>query len=164
MKRTLLAVFSLLAAATLGQAAPKAAATPAAPGAAPAPAPAPVPAAADKKADAAPTGKPFPYVGKVTKVDAAAKTFSLNGKSGDRVFVIDDSTKITKDGKPATLADLSVGEEVRGQVMKAGETQTAKSVLIGAKPKPAAKTADASATPAAKAPGKTGDATAPKKP
>ena len=150
MKRTLVTLLTLISAAALVQAAPKATPAPAAPGAPAAPAA----AKAEKTADAAAAGKPFPFVGKVTKVDAAAKSFSLNGSKGDRVFVVDDATKITKDGKPATLADVTVGEDVRGSVVKAGETQTAKSLMIGAKAKPAAKTEAAPGAPATPAPKK----------
>ncbi len=142
MKRTLLTALSLLAAATLGfvpshtVAAEKAAATEKkgevkdATGKAP--------AAAPKDATKEAASRPIPFTGKATAVDAAAKTFSLNGSKGkDRVFTVDDATKITKDAKPATLADLTVGEEVTGSYVKAGDVQTAKSVKIGGKAKPA---------------------------
>lgn len=145
MKRTLLTALSLLAAATLGfvpthtVAAEKAAAAEKkAEKAEIKDATGKAPAAAAKDATKEAAGKPLPFTGKATAVDAAAKTFSLNGSKGkDRVFAVDEATKITKDAKPATLADLTVGEEVTGSYFKAGEVQTAKSVKIGGKGKPA---------------------------
>lgn len=80
------------------------------------------------------TGRSVPYHGKVTVVDAAAKTFSIKGKEKDRVFATTEETVIIgKDGAPATLASIPVGEEVRGSAMKSGDTWTAKKVTLGVK-------------------------------
>lgn len=142
MKRTLVTALSLLAAATLGfipapvvAAEKTTAAENKAEKAEIKTATGKDPAAAAKDATKEAAGKPLPFTGKATAVDATAKTFSLNGKGKDRVFVVDENTKITKDGKPAALTDIVVGEEVTGSYVKAGEVQTAKSVKIGGKAK-----------------------------
>ncbi|MEY4387727.1 MAG: hypothetical protein RLY20_3010 [Verrucomicrobiota bacterium] len=51
----------------------------------------------------------------------------------ERTIEITSDTKITKAGKPGTLADATVGEEVAGMYV-AGEKNVAKSLRIGAKP------------------------------
>jgi len=47
--------------------------------------------------------------GKVTAVDAAAKTLTIKGEKGEVVLTISDKTKFAK-GK--TLADVKVGDEL----------------------------------------------------
>lgn len=95
-------------------------------------------AAAPPQAGAAPMAKakPIAYHGKVASVDAAAKTFEV----GKRTFKVTDTTAITKDGAPATMADIAVGEKVSGSYWKKedGSLET-KSVKIGAKVEAAAK-------------------------
>lgn len=117
----------------------------------PAPAPtenAPNPGAA-KKAD---PNRPLPFHGKVSAVDPGGKSFSLKGTTKDRVFQVTEKTNISKDGKPAKLASLTVGEEVTGSAKKSEETWTAVSVYIGGK-NPAAKgKADKGAAKGAPAP------------
>ena len=54
-----------------------------------------------------------PFHGKVVSVDKAAKTI----KVGERTFSVMGTTKVTKTGKPATLDDVTVGDEVRGAYM-----------------------------------------------
>lgn len=134
--------------------------------------------AAEKKPDAKPgekaaapekpatEGRPIPFVGKVTAVDAAAKTFSLKGKEKDRVFAVTDKTTIVgKDGAPAKLEAITVGEEVRGSATKNGDAWTAGKVTIGAKEKAPKAAATPAATPAAPTPAKAGSpAAAEKKP
>lgn len=77
----------------------------------------------------------IPYRGKIASVDQAAKTFTINTKSGQsRVFTVNDETKIMKDGAPAMIGDLAAEQMVRGQYMKnENGTMVAKSVMIGAK-------------------------------
>jgi len=58
--------------------------------------------------------KQLPFRGKVGAVDKTAKTITLEGKEKSRTFQITSGTKITKDGKPAVLDDVTVGESVRG--------------------------------------------------
>jgi hypothetical protein len=60
-----------------------------------------------KKAKAA-----HPFHGKLAAVDKVAKTI----KVGESVYQITSETKISKDGKPATLEDGVVGEPVSGYV------------------------------------------------
>jgi hypothetical protein len=71
----------------------------------------------DKSAQAPrPAGKPrqMPFRGKVSAVDKSAKTITLEGKENGRTFQITSGTKITKDGKPAVLDDVKVGQSVGG--------------------------------------------------
>lgn len=90
-----------------------------------------------KKTEAAETAAPksknarLPFTGKITAVDTAASTVTV----GERVFNISSETKILKDAKPATLAELTVGEPVRGSYKKdeAGKLNAAL-VNAGAKP------------------------------
>jgi hypothetical protein len=75
-----------------------------------------------------------PYHGKISAVDQTAKTFSIPGKEKARVFTITDATVITKEGNPATMADVVVDEDVRGSYWKRadGSLET-KSVKLGLK-------------------------------
>ena len=59
----------------------------------------------------------IPFRGKLTSVDKSAKTITV----GERTFQITSETRIMKAGKPATLDDAVVGEEVGGQYKKAGD-------------------------------------------
>jgi hypothetical protein len=65
------------------------------------------------KKDAATKSKAaHPFHGKLAAVDKIAKTI----KVGESVYQVTSATKITKDGKPATLEDGVVGEPVSGYV------------------------------------------------
>lgn len=55
-----------------------------------------------------------PFKGKVSAVDTAAMTVTL----ATQTLTITSDTKIMKDGKPATLADITVGEKITGQYKK----------------------------------------------
>jgi hypothetical protein len=70
------------------------------------------------------------FRGKVSAIDAKAMTLTVE----TRTFAVTSDTKITKDGKPATLADGVVGEPVGGAYTKTGDGKlTATSVHFGAK-------------------------------
>jgi len=87
------------------------------------------PAPADGKTAAKP--RAIPFRGKVAVVDKQAKTL----KVGERVFQITSETKLVKAGKPATLDDAAVGDEVGGQYVTAeGGKLQALSVRLGPKP------------------------------
>ena len=81
---------------------------------------APPPAAAQtppvKKHTAAPAVTPatLPFHGALTAMDTNAMTLTVE----KRTFEITSATIITKDGKPAVLADGVVGEQVRGSYKK----------------------------------------------
>ncbi len=78
--------------------------------------------------------RPLPFHGKVSAVDQTAKTFTLGGKEGSRVFKVTDGTVITKAGAPATMTDLVANEQVRGAYIKLPDgTFEAKTVTIGPK-------------------------------
>jgi len=53
-----------------------------------------------------------PFHGKLAALDKAAKTISV----GKRTFHITSETRINKSGKPATLDDGVIGEDVSGYV------------------------------------------------
>ncbi len=100
--------------------------------------------AAEPKEPAAATSQPaapkvstaearIPYHGKVVAIDPSAKTFSLNGKSKERVFNITETTRITRDGIATDISALILGEEVRGQASKNTDKWDAVSVMMGAK-------------------------------
>lgn len=59
----------------------------------------------------------LPFHGKVAAVEAKAMTI----KVGKMILHITPETKITKDGKPAIFADISVGEVVHGSYKKDAE-------------------------------------------
>lgn len=89
-------------------------------------------AAAEKKE--APGGEKkqgrVPFHGKIASVDKKAKTFTV----GERTFQVTSETKLNKGGKPATLDDAAVGEDVGGNYEKAHDGKlNAKMVRIGPK-------------------------------
>jgi len=79
--------------------------------------------------------KQIPFHGKVSAIDKTAKTISLEGKEKSRTFQITSETRITKDGKPAMLDALTVGEMVSGSYKEnsAGRMEVA-SLNVGSKP------------------------------
>jgi len=88
-------------------------------------------AAPEKKADKSQkAAHPIPFTGKVTAVDAAAKTFSLKGKEKDRVFSVTDQTTISKDGAPGGRKSHRLGHEVRRRVAS-GEGERGSQAIEG---------------------------------
>jgi hypothetical protein len=75
-----------------------------------------------------------PFHGKLAAVDQVAKTITV-GKS---TYLITSDTKIKKAGKPATLADGVVGEEVGGYV-KPNEQGKMVATTLNFGPKPEGK-------------------------
>ena len=74
------------------------------------------------------TGVAVPFHGTLTaKTDA-----SISIK--ERVFEVTSETKITKDGKPATLAEGEIGKPVSGQYRKLEGKLVAKLIHLGGKP------------------------------
>jgi len=79
----------------------------------------------------APAEGAVPFRGKIAAVDKSAMTFTV----GERVFHVTSETKITRSGKPATLADAVVGDAVAGNYLKGDDGKlTAKMVRFGPKP------------------------------
>lgn len=84
------------------------------------------------KTDAKPAGeKPTGFGGKVSAVDASAKTFTVKNKTSERVFHVTESTKIKKDGAAADMSAIAVGDAVTGSHMKKGDTMDAVTVNLG---------------------------------
>jgi len=96
-------------------------------------------AAADPKPAGEPKTAParsLPFHGKIDSVDKQARTVTV----GDRVFHITSTTRIIKEGKPATLDDAKVGEDVAGAYRQSAEKQmNLVSLRLGAKPPAAPK-------------------------
>jgi hypothetical protein len=70
------------------------------------------------------------FNGKLSAIDSKAMKLTV----GERTFEITSDTKITKDGKPATLADGVVGEPVGGAYKKDPEGKLiATSIHFGGK-------------------------------
>jgi len=79
--------------------------------------------------------KAIPFHGKLEAVDSTAKTISV----GKMTIQVTSDTKIMKDGKPATLADGTVGENVTGSYRKDADGKlNASKITFGAKPAAAA--------------------------
>jgi hypothetical protein len=95
------------------------------------------PAASDQTAPAKPKKNNPPFHGNLKAVDTSAKTLTV----GTLTLQITSDTKITKDGKPATLSDGVVGEPVSGSYTKTADGKlNALIVHFGAKPKKPAST------------------------
>jgi len=74
------------------------------------------------------------FRGKVAAVDTTASTITIK----DQAYSVTSDTKITKDGQPATLADITVGTAVHGAYTKdAAGKLTATTITIGGKGKKA---------------------------
>ncbi len=86
------------------------------------------PVPADKAEKKGP--KTLPFRGKIMAVDVAAKVITV----GERKFHVTPTTRFMKAGKPATLADATVGEEVGGAYREEGGKLELSSLRIGPKP------------------------------
>ncbi len=85
--------------------------------------------------------RPLPFTGKISAVDATAKTFSTeNHEKKVRVFEISPETKLSKkNSAAATFEDLKPGFEVHGMATPKGDGQfETESVIIGAREEPKA--------------------------
>jgi hypothetical protein len=91
------------------------------------------PAAPDQTAPAKPRKHDtLPFHGNLKAVDTSAKTLAV----GTLTLQITADTRVTKDGKPATLSDGVVGEPVGGAYKKTADGKLdALTVNFGAKPK-----------------------------
>jgi hypothetical protein len=87
-----------------------------------------------------------PFHGKLAAVDTTAKTF----KVGETTYEVVSTTKIFKAGKPATLEDGVVGEEVSGFAKDQDGKLVAATVRFG--PRPEKKAQPAPSTPPATPP------------
>lgn len=72
-----------------------------------------------------------PFNGKLKEINPTAKTISV----GNRTLQVTSETRITKDGKPALLADGVVGEQVSGAFNAAADGKLMATVVnFGKKP------------------------------
>ena len=74
------------------------------------------------------TNAAVPFHGTLTAKTDASITLK------ERTFEVTSETKITKDGKPATLADGEIGKTVTGQYRKLDGKLVAKLIRVGGKP------------------------------
>jgi hypothetical protein len=75
------------------------------------------------------------FNGKLAAVDSTAKTITIENKTKEkRTFEITADTKIMKDGKPATLSDGVVGEEVYGTCATGADGKMAAKTIRFGKP------------------------------
>jgi hypothetical protein len=72
--------------------------------------------------------KGVPYAGTLSA--KTAESVTIKKKVAEKTFTVTSATKITKAGKPATLADATVGEEAAVYAVE----NEAKSLRLGAKP------------------------------
>jgi hypothetical protein len=87
-------------------------------------------ATVDKKESATKKKTAHPFHGKLAAVDKVAKTI----KVGESIYQVTSETKITKEGKPATLEDGVVGEPVSGYVKPTEDGKMAATTMrFGAK-------------------------------
>jgi hypothetical protein len=97
--------------------------------------------AADDGAPGAPktkATKQMPFRGKIVRVDVSAQTITLGGKERDRTFHVTETTRVTKDGRSAKLADVVVGDKVGGLARANGADRWDVVTLnVGEKPDPA---------------------------
>jgi len=76
------------------------------------------------------------FRGTVSAVDAKAMTLTV----GQRTFDVTSETKITKNGQPAILSDIAVGDKVGGAYKKTADGKLAATTINdGKKPAEAAK-------------------------
>ena len=75
-------------------------------------------------------GGGIPFHGKADAIDKTAKTV----KVGERTFHVSSDTRITKAGKPATLADGVVGEDVGGSYKEVDGKMVLNSIRFGPRP------------------------------
>ena len=88
------------------------------------------PAAPDASAPAQKHGQRI--MGKVTAVDATAMAVTVSTKAGGtETYTCTSDTKITKEGQPATFADITVGTAIHGAFKKDGDKMTATMIAIG---------------------------------
>jgi hypothetical protein len=85
-----------------------------------------------------------PFRGKLAAVDQTAKTIKI----GESTYQITSKTRIVKAGKPATLEEAAVGDEVGGYAQPTEDGKmTALSLRIGPKPAAAGTEKKKDATP-----------------
>ena len=73
--------------------------------------------------------------GKVTGVDAAAKTSTVkgkmkSGKTRELAFTVGDNTKVTIRGTEGKLNEIKAGDSVRVSYMKTGTARLAEEVAV----------------------------------
>ena len=80
-----------------------------------------------------------PFHGKISAVDKTAKTITV----GERTFQVTATTKIQMAGKPASLEDAKVGDQVGGQYREGeGGRLEVLSLRVGPKPEKKPKTVE----------------------
>lgn len=97
-----------------------------------------------KKKNGTPTGQgAYPFHGVVASVDAKAVSFTLQSKDKPRVITVGSESRLEKDGKPATLGDVTAGDYVKGRLEKKGGVEVLVKGTFGPQPPKKKKTATA---------------------
>ena len=78
--------------------------------------------------------KGTPYAGTIGSVDKTAKAVTIKTKEKSRTYQITSETKIQKAGKPATLDDVTVGEEAAAYGHEEAGKYIAHSLRVGPRP------------------------------
>lgn len=78
----------------------------------------------------------YPFRGTVGTADPAARTVLLAGKKNSRLLHVDAGTRLSRDGKDITVADLQTGDYLKGLVTKLGDQETLVKASVGEKPEP----------------------------
>jgi hypothetical protein len=93
----------------------------------------PAPAADTPPAPDPAKAKRMPFGGKLKAIDKVAKTITID-RENKNTFAVTSNTKITKAGKPATLNDAVIGEDVGGLAVDKDGKLELLSLRLGAKP------------------------------
>ena len=83
----------------------------------------PSPADSSPSAKVSQSPKSVPFRGTISTVDAKAGTFTIANKDNTkvRIFSVAKATKLTKEEKDVTLADVKAGDYARGSGLKLDE-------------------------------------------
>lgn len=115
---TSLTCMALLGFCASGQTLPKGSASPGETAGRPAAMPGSQTTASASPSPSAGAERAIPFHGTISAVDAKAKSFTTAGKEKSRTFKITDRTVITKNGRPATIKDVSAKADARGSYWK----------------------------------------------
>ena len=79
---------------------------------------------------------PKKQIGEVTSVDPASHQIVIKSDAGTEVtLIVNEATKITKDGKTVALADVKTGDQLTSECEESDSGCNAKTIQIKAKMK-----------------------------
>ena len=75
--------------------------------------------------------RPVPFAGTITATDSRAKTITVRGARGTDVIAVGPETKFSRNGRPGSLSDATVGSSVSGTAkVTSGPRALAVSIVI----------------------------------